>query len=281
MITKIKLSEISLVDRPANPEAVIDLWKAGDEAEPAAPGNDAVKMRAAAMAKVAGRSGAWKDYVAKARAALICEAPAVMTKADDDEDDDDDEAATDNSAPGDDDLGQEPSSPDDLGTDDDAQDDASQDDSGDVAAQLADLAGEDPDALQAAHDALTALGATCDPDNCPDAEKTMTANDLAKLDGAALMDAMLAKALPRVEALERRLEAHGAMIERLAGSPAPPKTAASGYVRAVGKAEDADPESSDGDLSPDEAQKAFAALTADERAFLLMKAALRQPIPVG
>src|ERR1700748_838453 len=28
VITKIKLSEISLVDRPANPEAVIDLWKA-------------------------------------------------------------------------------------------------------------------------------------------------------------------------------------------------------------------------------------------------------------
>ena len=41
VITKIKLSEISLVDRPANPEAVIDLWKA--DAGVAPPSNEAVK----------------------------------------------------------------------------------------------------------------------------------------------------------------------------------------------------------------------------------------------
>ena len=35
------------------------------------------------------------------------------------------------------------------------------------------------------------------------------------------------------------------------------------------------------ELGPAEAQKAFAALTPDERAFLLMKASLRQPIPLG
>ena len=69
VITKIKLSEISLVDRPANPEAVIDLWKAAA----AAPSNEAVKSFAADLAIAAGRPGAWKDYVAKARAALTDE----------------------------------------------------------------------------------------------------------------------------------------------------------------------------------------------------------------
>jgi HK97 family phage prohead protease len=53
IITKIKLSEISLVDRPANPEAVIDLWKAAA----AAPSNEAVKSFAADLAIAAGRPG--------------------------------------------------------------------------------------------------------------------------------------------------------------------------------------------------------------------------------
>src|SRR6185312_11663118 len=77
VITRIKLNEISLVDRPANPEASIDLWKADiGEHEPMSytPSNDEVKARAGEMAKMAGKpETAWKDYVAKAREALIAE----------------------------------------------------------------------------------------------------------------------------------------------------------------------------------------------------------------
>ncbi len=253
VITKIRLSEISLVDRPANPEAVIDLWKA-DVAEVAAtPDNAAVKDRAAAMARAAGRPGAWKDYVAKARAALLDEAaPAEADGSQDEADDTDDEESGDE--------------PDDAPDADDPDDAEPAND--DLAGRLAALLGVDPATLQAAHDALTALGAACDPANCPELEK-------------ALFDDDLAKALPRLEALERRLETHSAMIERLAAAPAPPKTAAGAHARAIGKAEDADPPTAADRLSPAEAQQAFAALTPDERAHLLMKAALRSPIAVG
>jgi phage head maturation protease len=274
VITKIRLSEISLVDRPANPEAVIDLWKA----DLAQPSNEAVKARAATLAAAAGRPSAWKDYVAKARAALLDER-------------DDDAAANDlddGEGGSDDPDDVPPDDPDaDQGDDDDAADDdpdASDDDAPDqpgdlatIAARLAELAGSDPDGLQAAHDALAALGATCNPDNCPDAEKLAAASDLAKLEN--LVDAALAKALPRVEALEGRLEAQDALIERLAATPQPPRTAASGH--AIGKPDDADPMAApEPQLSAAGAQKALAALTPDERAYLLMKASLRQPIPL-
>ena len=67
LITSLRLDEISLVDRPCNPEAVIDLWKAA----PRAPTNAAVRAEAEAMAKDAGRPGRRNDYVAAARAKLI------------------------------------------------------------------------------------------------------------------------------------------------------------------------------------------------------------------
>lgn len=92
VITKIRLSEISLVDRPCNPEAAIDLWKAEHldpetPVDPAprmtpgmtsgsssayAPSNAAVRARAEHLAKAAGRPAArYADYVVKARDALI------------------------------------------------------------------------------------------------------------------------------------------------------------------------------------------------------------------
>jgi len=275
IITKIKLTEISLVDRPANPEAVIDLWKA---APPAAPGNEAVKARAAELARAAGRPAAWKDFVAKARAALIDEQA-------DDASDDSNMPDTDESDGGLDpeavDQMSDEARADDLDTDgstgyaDDSDDagsyrdtDDGGDDGGDAssiaaaAGHLAALASEDPTVLQAVHDMLTVLGAYCDPDNCPAMGKASFERDLAK-------------ALPQVEALERRLAEQGALIERLASTPQPPRAAAN--VRAVGKAEDADPAA---DGAPAELERAFAALTPDERAFLLMKASLRQPIPL-
>ncbi len=67
LITSIRLDEISLVDRPCNPEAVIDLWKAA----PRAPSNEDVRAEAEAMAKAAGRPGRRNDYVAAARAKLV------------------------------------------------------------------------------------------------------------------------------------------------------------------------------------------------------------------
>jgi phage head maturation protease len=285
VITKIRLSEISLVDRPANPEAVIDLWKADaiDEAPPPRFGNEAVKARAAAMARTAGRPAAWKDYVAKARAALIAELPSGGAKAamqDDGADGlDNSDDGQDADAP--DDADADPADTDDADCGDDPEADNTPDDASDIGNRLADLAGSDPDALQAAHDALAALGAVCDPANCPDADKALTIHDLAKLDGGSLLQAALAKALPRVEALERRLQAQDALIERLAATPLPPRTAASPHAHGIGKSDDADPAGGTPEPSPGDAQKAFAALTPDERAFLLMKSSLRRPIPLG
>jgi len=272
VITKIRLSEISLVDRPANPEAVIDLWKA-EAVPPRPPGNEAVKARAAELARMAGRPGAWKDYVAKARAGLVAEhaAALAMSANDNDPGDDDDQ-----------DVDQADATPQDADVQpDDSDDDDSDDDAADIGARLAALAGSDPDALQAAHDALAALGAVCDPDNCPDAAKASAGGDLARLDGDRLVEAALAKALPRIQVLERRLEAQDALIQRLAATPLSPRTAASAHARAIGKSDDADPGAQTTELSPTDIEKAFAALTPDERAFLLMKASLRQPIPLG
>ncbi|HXQ46425.1 MAG TPA: HK97 family phage prohead protease [Caulobacteraceae bacterium] len=256
IITKIKLSEISLVDRPANPEAVIDLWKAGA----APPSNDAVKALAADLASAAGRPGAWKDYVAKARAALMDDpaddGPNATVTADDDQPP---PPANDNTPPT---IAAE-TADDEAADDEDAEDDTD-DDGTDVATRLAEIASEDPTILQAAHDMLTQLGAQCDPDNCPMMHKALIANDADE-------------ALPRVEALERRLAVQDALIERIATAPSPPRTAANS--RAIGKAEDADPAAGgSADLSSADLEKAFAALTPDERAFLLMKTSLRQPM---
>jgi phage head maturation protease len=176
VITKIRLSEISLVDRPANPEAVIDLWKA--DAAGAPPSNEAVKTLAAEMASAAGRPRAWKDYVAKARAALTAEPDqSAMADSDDPDADDTSDAGPDDSNASDDAADPTPDA--DAPDNDDALTPA------ELIARLAELAAADPDALQAAHDALAGLGAACDPDNCPDADaeldKSSDAADLARL----------------------------------------------------------------------------------------------------
>lgn len=81
IITKLKLNEISLVDRPCNPEAAIGLWKADgvdgevsvEEPQTWAPSNDDVRARAADLAKAAGREGRANNFVTKARELLIAE----------------------------------------------------------------------------------------------------------------------------------------------------------------------------------------------------------------
>ncbi len=82
IIRAIKLSEISLVDRPCNPEAVIGMWKADGahleedmtvETQAWAPTNEDVKARAAELAKAAGKEGKINNFLTKARATLIAE----------------------------------------------------------------------------------------------------------------------------------------------------------------------------------------------------------------
>ena len=80
IITKLKLNEISLVDRPCNPEATIDLWKADASTEgnhmsetpaPWAPTNKDVLVKAETLAADAGKPGRRNDYVAAARDSLL------------------------------------------------------------------------------------------------------------------------------------------------------------------------------------------------------------------
>jgi hypothetical protein len=87
IITKIKLIEVSLVDRPCNPEAEISMWKAADIAGPEGddmsdktyqPTNEQVKAHAAELAKAAGKPDRVNDYLVKARDELVAKgAPAA------------------------------------------------------------------------------------------------------------------------------------------------------------------------------------------------------------
>jgi len=74
VISKLKLNEISLVDRPCNPEAVIDFWKA-DRADPApeGPTNAEVIAKAIELAAEAGKRTRHTEFVVKAREALMQE----------------------------------------------------------------------------------------------------------------------------------------------------------------------------------------------------------------
>ena len=269
-----------------------------------------MKARAAELARRAGRTGAWKDYVAKARTALIDEQRGDEMDAADEDDDADSadvsvSAANDNeplesgvatseawssdasnSSTGDTEYGGNDDSDTDYAdaSDNDA-DDRSYDspyattdpsrDTAAVAASLAALAGATPAALQAVYDALAALG--CVPAYGGALGKAL--NGETDRGREEQVESDLAKALSRVEALERRLAQQSELVERVAATPAPARTAASSHARLVGKVEDADPTASE-PISANDTQKAFASLTADERTFLLMKASLRNPIPI-
>ena len=83
IITKLKLTEISLVDVPCNPDATLDMWKADGPTEgtdsmsetpaPWAPANKDVLAKAEALATEAGKPGRRNDYLTKARASLIAD----------------------------------------------------------------------------------------------------------------------------------------------------------------------------------------------------------------
>jgi hypothetical protein len=83
VITGLRLVEISLVDSPCNPDAVISMWKA-DMTE-YTPSGDEVVAKAKTLAEEAG-SKRYKDFLFKARETLISE--ALANDLDDDEVDD-------------------------------------------------------------------------------------------------------------------------------------------------------------------------------------------------
>lgn len=92
VITKLKLNEISLVDRPCDPDATIDLWKADAATEehepmtteitPWAPAKEDVFAKAEALAIEAGKPGRRNDFLVKSRALLIAEHITPETVAD-------------------------------------------------------------------------------------------------------------------------------------------------------------------------------------------------------
>jgi phage head maturation protease len=86
VITALKLVEISLVDSPCNPDAVINMWKADMDYVPS---GDEVVAKARELAEDAG-SRRYKDFLFKARERLIAAALA-SDLGDDDDDDDQDE----------------------------------------------------------------------------------------------------------------------------------------------------------------------------------------------
>ena len=218
LITAIRLDEISLVDRPCNPEAVIDLWKAQAPSAPTparapTPTNDEVRAEAEAMAKAASRPGRRNDYVAAAREKLT-RSPASAT----------------------------PLIPTKAGT------------------QIVERDAERRSPV------------------IPEAEPHLAEpNDLApglrrdERSGGSQI-APFAE-VEHLHKLQGELAAARAEIERLKRAPLPPRTAASGLAKAVGKTEDGE-----GPLSPDAFAEALAALPASERAHLIMKAALARPI---
>ena len=240
VITKLKLNEISLVDRPCNPEAVIDMWKA-DGAEPPAPApdnapsNTEVVARAIEMAAAAGRRGRYRDYLVKAREALLkAGAPEPPGS----------EPSPNAPAP----LADTPPAP---GLCEPFERAGARNSAADLAH------------IQAAHDHLCALGASCG----GQADDQDEADDMA----------MVARAAPSadVDALWSTIDVLQKRLDDLAGAPDPPKALA-GAMRAIGKAEDANP--GDPAPSPEELRKYLDTLPQEDRARLELMAALRRPI---
>lgn len=248
VITKLKLNEISLVDRPCNPEAVIDMWKADLGHEQAGPTNAEVIARATEMAGAAGKPGRHTEFVVKAREALVREAePPTPTGAERLQE------ASVHRVPGDR-----------AGSDAAAKAGARN--------SAADLAH-----IQAAHDHMVDLGARCAMD---DGDKAAGAHDLTKaLAENARLSRTLAAMSPSLEALRRTVETLERRLEDLAAQPAAPKAVA-GLARAVTKGEDASPAVGDV-VSAENLNAYFGALPEEERGQLLLRAALRQPFAVG
>jgi hypothetical protein len=244
VITKLKLNEISLVDRPCNPEAVIDMWKAGGGRTPT---NAEVIARASAMAAAAGRPGRHTEFVVKAREALVQEAGA----------DELDEGDAETTAP---------------------EADAAIDGGGDDRSHI--QAAHDALVQAGARCQADNCADTADGGSEAAGAKAWRGDELRK---ARTENARLTREVeaigPHIEILHRTIETLERRLEELAAQPMPPKTMA-GAVRAVTKAEDVSPTGLSS-LSAEELKKYFDALPAEERGQIQLRAALRQPFAIG
>ena len=249
IITKLKLNEISLVDRPCNPEAVIDMWKADlidpptsapIEARSNAPTNSEVVARAIEMAAAAGRRGRYRDYVLKAREALL--------KA---------------SAPDAAEPSPRPPAPSTANTAEPEIDPMPEP----ILRVGARNSAADLAHIQAAHDHLCALGACCGRGD-PSTDDGDRDDDVDMVSRAA--SAEVDHLWSTIDLLQKRLD-------DLAGAPVPPRALA-GAMRAIGKAEDANP--SDPTPSPEDLRKYLDSLPAEDRGRLELMAALKRPIAI-
>jgi hypothetical protein len=268
VITKLRLNEISLVDRPCNPEAVIDVWKA-DRAD-VGPTNAEVLAEAETLALEAGLPGRRSQFVVKARENLLKAQAAAAPR------------------------GLEPGSEADAPAMD-ADDDLGPMDADDVGPRDADVSTGGDDAPPSLMDLLDQLEAQLDglPGDeawelvselaarwsaAPSDSKAATYDDLRKLEADnARLSRAVGLAAPRIDALERDLDTLSKRLETVAAEPAAPRAAA-GRIRAVSKAEDA----GDGDptLSAEAFRKYLDTLPEDERGRLQLRAALSQPIRI-
>ena len=272
VITKLRLNEISLVDRPCNPEAVIDVWKAD---RPEGPTNAEVLAKAEAMARESGLPGRRSQFVVKARKALLGAHPGNSPSLR--SDDDGENIAADD--PFDADAG------DDTGMDDNPDTDPAVDDNADTPPSLMDLLDQLEDQLDALPDdeawrLISELATRWS--SAPLEPKAATHDDLRKLeaDNARLRHA-LAIATPRIDALEQNLTAIAKRLEAVAAEPAAPRAVA-GRIRAVSKAEDAGDDPDRGlSLSAEDFRKYLDTLPEEERGRLQLRAALSQPIHIA
>ena len=256
LITGLKLDEISLVDRPCNPEAVIQMWKLDAPAPPAvrAPTNDEVLAKARELAAAAGRRARHTDYVVKARQLL---AAAASTHGEG--------------------VGHADPAP----------------DMDDLLAKLgARNSASDLARIQAAHDELVALGAECgagqggcglededgdlDPDDQSEDEDDMAGEPSGKALGAWPIGGE--SLILEVDRLTKTVQALQQRLEDLSAQPRAPRTLA-GWARAVTKAEDvsATPPAA----SPEEIRKYLDSLPSEQRGRIELRAALSRPIPLG
>ena len=265
VITRLRLNEISLVDRPCNPEAVIDVWKADC---PEGPTNAEVLAAAEAMAREAGLPGRRSQFVVKAREALLGARQ------------DENDTGLEPEGETDDPPGQLSSEADD-GYDTSG---VNADGPSATAASLMDLLDQLEDQLDAlpgdeAWQLVSELASRWSA--APFEPKGATFDDLCKLaaDNARLSDA-LAVAAPRLEALERNLDAVAKRLDAVAAEPVAPRAAA-GRIRAVSKVDDAGDDPDRGlSLSAEDFRKYLDSLPEDERGRLQLRAALSQPIRI-
>ena len=135
----------------------------------------------------------------------------------------------------------------------------------------------DQSMIQASHDHMAKLGASCDPDNCPEATKAAGAALQADHDRLAKA---LTDAVPQIEALTKRLDAQAEEIVKLKATPMPPKTAGSSHaVEKVADAAGAPVEKGGPDAADVTAW--LASLSPEDRAHELMKATLARPLAVA